>query len=62
MAQSDVGALESVLLKHARDAFRDAATVEAAWRGLSYLAPPDPGHPSAEHDLFAAPIEQAGSA
>jgi N-dimethylarginine dimethylaminohydrolase len=60
-AQSDVGALESVLLKHARDAFRDAATVEAAWRGLNYLAPPDPARAAAEYDRFAALIEETGA-
>jgi len=60
-AQSDVGALQSVLLKHARDAFRDAATVEAAWRGLNYLAPPDPGRAAAEYDRFAALIEDMGA-
>jgi len=60
-AQSDVGALTSVLLKHARDAFRDTATVEAAWRGLNYLAPPDPARAAAEYDRFAALLEEAGA-
>jgi N-dimethylarginine dimethylaminohydrolase len=56
-AQSDVGALESVLLKHARDAFKDAA----AWRELNYLTPPDPVRAAAEYDRFAALIEEAGA-
>ena len=60
-AQSEVGALQSVLLKHARDAFRDAATVNAAWRGLNYLAPPDPGRAAAEYDRFAALIAEMGA-
>lgn len=60
-AQSDVGALQSVLLKHVRDAFRDAATVNAAWQGLNYLAPPDPGRAAAEYDRFAALIEETGA-
>jgi len=60
-SQSDVGTLKSVLLKHARDAFRDAATVDAAWRGLNYLAPPDPGRAVAECDHFAARIEEMGA-
>lgn len=60
-SQSDVGTLKSVLLKHARDAFRDAATVDAAWRGLNYLAPPDPGRAVAEYDHFAARIEEMGA-
>ena len=60
-AQSDVGALRSVLLKHAREAFPDAATVEASWRALNYLAPPDPGRAAAEYDRFAAHLEEAGA-
>jgi N-dimethylarginine dimethylaminohydrolase len=60
-SHSDVGALQSVLLKHARDAFRDQATVEAAWRPLNYLAPPDPARAAAEYDRFAAAIEAAGA-
>jgi N-dimethylarginine dimethylaminohydrolase len=60
-AQSDVGALESVLLKHARDAFRDAGTVDAAWRGLNYLAPPEPARAAAEYDRFARLLEEAGA-
>ena len=60
-AQSEVGTLVSVLLKHARDAFRDAATVDAAWRELNYPAPPDPGRAAAEYDRFAALIEAAGA-
>lgn len=60
-SQSDVGAIQSVLLKHARDAFRDAATLSAAWRELNYLAPPDPGRAAAEYDRFAALIEENGA-
>lgn len=60
-AQSDVGALRSVLLKHARVAFPDASTVEASWRTLNYLAPPDPGRAAAEYDRFAAHLEEAGT-
>lgn len=60
-SQSDTGVLQSLLMKHARDAFRDAAKVEAAWRGLKYLAPPDPGRAAAEHDRFAALIEETGA-
>lgn len=60
-AQSDVGPLRTVLLKHARDAFRDTATVEAAWRVLNYVAPPDPGRAAAEYDRFAALLEESGA-
>jgi N-dimethylarginine dimethylaminohydrolase len=60
-AQSDVGTLHSVLLKHARDAFRDAATVASAWQELNYLAPPDLSRAAAEYDGFAALIEVMGA-
>ena len=60
-AQSDVGALRTVVLKHARDAFRDAAAVDAAWRPLNYLSPPDVGRAAAECDRFAALIETTGA-
>ena len=60
-APSDVGRLESVLLKHARDAFRDVATVATSWRELHYLAPPDPARAAAEYDRFAALIGQMGA-
>ncbi|HET8948803.1 MAG TPA: arginine deiminase family protein [Candidatus Polarisedimenticolia bacterium] len=60
-AQSDTGTLQSVLLKHPRAAFKDAATIAAAWRGLNYLAPPDPGRAAAEYDRFAAHLEEAGA-
>jgi N-dimethylarginine dimethylaminohydrolase len=60
-AQTDVGTLKTVLLKHARDAFRDAATVASAWRHLNYLAPPDPGRAAAESDRFTALIEAMGA-
>jgi N-dimethylarginine dimethylaminohydrolase len=60
-SQSDIGALQTVLLKHARDAFRDAAAVETSWRALNYLAAPDPGRAAAEYDRFAALLEEAGA-
>ena len=60
-AQSDVGVLCTVLLKHARQAFRAAASVGAAWRQLNYLAPPDTGRAAADYDRFAALIEAAGA-
>src|SRR5213594_2704590 len=39
--QSDVGKLRRVAVKHARDAFGDAAAVDRQWRDLRYLARPD---------------------
>src|SRR5690348_15852868 len=58
--QSDVGRLRRVLVKHARDAFGDAASVERQWRDLRYLAPPDVPAAIAEYDRFLALLEAAG--
>lgn len=58
--QSDVGRLRRVLVKHARDAFGDAAHVERQWRDLRYLAPPDVPAAIAECDRFLALLEAAG--
>jgi N-dimethylarginine dimethylaminohydrolase len=40
-AQSMIAPLRRVLLKHARDAFRDPACLAASWEGLGYSARPD---------------------
>lgn len=58
--QSDVGALRRVLLKHARDAFIDEASVESQWRALNYLARPDFHAAGRESDAFAALLTEHG--
>ena len=58
--QSDVGRLRRVLVKHARDAFGDATSVERQWRDLRYLAPPDVPAAVAEYERFLALLEAAG--
>lgn len=58
--QSDTAPLRRVLLKHARHAFVDAATVEAGWRPLGYLAPPDVDAACRESDAFAGLLEDLG--
>jgi beta-N-acetylhexosaminidase len=40
-SQSEVGALQRLVLKHIRDAFTDQATIERAWRDLNFTAAPD---------------------
>lgn len=40
-AESEVGVLKKVLLKHARDAFRSQEYIDAHWQELNYLEPPD---------------------
>ncbi len=59
-AQSDVGALRSVVLKHARDAFVDQAAIDEQWRDLGYLERPDLECALAEYDAFAALLQRSG--
>ena len=58
--QSDVGRLHRVAVKHARDAFGDAAAVERQWRDLRYLARPDVAAATPEYERFLALLEAAG--
>src|SRR5437867_10155179 len=58
--QSDVGKLRRVAVKHARDAFGDAAAVDRQWRDLRYLARPDVTAAWAEYEHFLALLEASG--
>ena len=58
--QSDVGRLRRVAVKHARDAFGDAAAVDRQWRDLGYTARPDVTAATAEYERFLALLETAG--
>src|SRR3989449_3953734 len=58
--QSDVGKLRRVAVKHARDAFGDAAAVERQWRDLRYLARPDVTAATPEYERFLTLLEAAG--
>src|SRR5213596_3443951 len=58
--QSDVGKLRRVAVKHARDAFGDAAAVDRQWRDLRYLARPDVTAATPEYERFLALLEAAG--
>jgi N-dimethylarginine dimethylaminohydrolase len=58
--QSDVTPLQRVLLRHARDAFLDPASVAAQWRGLGYLGPPDVDNACRESDRLGALLESMG--
>ncbi len=51
--QSETGQIGSMLLKHARDAFIDQATIDEHWRRLNFLAPPDSDEALREYDAFA---------
>lgn len=58
--QSDSYRLGRVLLKHARDAFRDQGAVDAQWQALNYLAVPDFHAACAESDALASLLEELG--
>src|SRR6267378_8119214 len=58
--QSDVGRLRWVAVKHARDAFGDATTVDRQWRDLRYVARPHVTAATAEYERFLALLQAAG--
>ena len=58
--QSDSYRLSRVLLKHARDAFVDQASVEAQWQALNYLSAPDFHRGCRESDALATLLEGLG--
>lgn len=58
--QSDVAPLRRVLLKHARDAFVDRASVASQWEALGYLDAPDFDAACRESDQFASLLEDLG--
>ncbi|MEE9127344.1 MAG: arginine deiminase family protein, partial [Planctomycetota bacterium] len=58
--QSDVGVLRSMVLKHARDAFVNQASIDEQWRDLGYLERPDLERALAEYDAFAALLQRSG--
>jgi len=60
-AQSEVGLLATVLLKHARDAFVSQAAIDAQWRALNFTAPPDFPIAVAQYDRFVELITAAGA-
>jgi N-dimethylarginine dimethylaminohydrolase len=51
---SETGLLSRLVLKHARDAFIDAASVDRQWRDLNFTAPPDVDAALREYDAFAS--------
>ena len=61
-AQSETGAITRILLKHPRDAFRDAATIDGQWRALNFTAAPDIATAVAEYDQFVSLLNRRGVA
>lgn len=52
-SQSEVGAIQRLILKHPRDAFESDEKIVSQWRELHYVGPPDFERASNEYDEFA---------
>jgi N-dimethylarginine dimethylaminohydrolase len=61
VALSEVDRLIRVAVKHPRDAFIDAATIERQWQQLRFSAAPDLERASREHDRFVEALTKAGA-
>ena len=60
-AQSEVGTLTRLLVKHARDAFRGAAAIAGEWHALGFTAPPDYATAVREYDRFLELLSSTGA-
>ena len=60
-AQSEVGAIRRILLRHPRAAWEDDARIGREWRALGFLDAPDPAAAAEEYDRFAELLERAGA-
>lgn len=61
-AQSEIGRLARVVLKHPRNAFVDDRTIAAQWRDLNYPAPPDLARAADEFDRLLDTLRESGAA
>ncbi len=60
-AQSEVGTITRLLLKHARDAFVSQSAIDAQWRALNFTAPPDFAKAIAQYERFLAAVTAGGA-
>ncbi|UUX49826.1 arginine deiminase family protein [Nisaea acidiphila] len=58
--QNETGQIKRVLMKHARDAFRNQATIDAEWQALNYLGRPDFPLACDQSDRLAQILESLG--
>ncbi|MEE8118200.1 MAG: arginine deiminase family protein [Gammaproteobacteria bacterium] len=56
-AQSDIGFLRRVIVKHVRDAFHDQSTIQTQWSSLNYTAEPELDEAIREYETFAKILE-----
>jgi N-dimethylarginine dimethylaminohydrolase len=57
---SEYGPLSAVLVKHAREAFINNATIHSQWKRLNFSAPPDLSRALEEYDRFIEIITVTG--
>jgi N-dimethylarginine dimethylaminohydrolase len=57
----EFGRLARVVVKHPRDAFRDAATIEGEWRDLNFTAAPDFQTALQQYEQFLALLASTGA-
>ena len=60
-AQSEVGTITRLLLKHARDAFVSQSAIDAQWRALNFTAPPDFAKAIAQYERFLTAVTADGA-
>ena len=60
-AQSESGAIRTLLVKHAQDAFRSAAAIAAEWEPLHFTAAPDFARAVEEYERFLSLVVPAGT-
>ncbi|NVJ51557.1 MAG: hypothetical protein HWE13_10640 [Gammaproteobacteria bacterium] len=58
--QTDVGQIKRILLKHAKDAFRNEQQIEQEWQALNFLAKPDRANAIKEYDAFCELLVKLG--
>jgi N-dimethylarginine dimethylaminohydrolase len=60
-AQTEVGQLTRVVLKHARDAFGGADTIATEWQALNFTHAPEFDRAIVEYDRFAQTLASTGA-
>lgn len=58
-AQSEVGRVTRLVVKHARDAFINDEAISSQWRALNFTAPPDRAKAVDEYDRFLDLLKSA---
>jgi len=59
-SQSEVGLIQRLIVKHARDAFQGPEAIAAQWQALNFTAPPDFARALDQYENFLALLRAAG--